>query len=863
MNVLSKLYPFQKDAVTETFYSPKGIICLPTGTGKCLARGTKILMYDGTIKNVEDVIVSDKIMGDDGKVRNVLSLANGTEMMYDITPKKGDKYSVNESHILSLKITNIGKDRLTIGSEKFKAGDIVDISVLDYLKTSKTAKHVLKGFRVGVDFGDNGKKLPIDARLLGLWLADGTSTLPQFCVNNDDVELISFLKNKAELLDVRFVEKYNSENSKMYRFSSKLKGKAANNNFLNLLRDNNLIDNKHILHVYKTGSRQVRLDILAAILDGDGHYDSNCFDLTLVNKTLIDDVIFIARSLGFSCYKKPCKKGIRSLNFVGDYFRICISGNIDEIPTLVPRKQARLRLQKKNVLMTGISVEPVGIGEYFGFEIDSNRRFLLGDFTVTHNTFCQASIIANDIALNIDQFRMYVVNAPRILLTYQLLKETYSFLAQNNIEARYMFVHSGGQMGESDLEDIRTKANLDGSDIPFSEIVSTTDIKTIREMMLVSKKQSLPLIIFSTYNSADKIEIARKDLQPISIILNDEAHYLVQEQFHNILKDITYSRCYFFTATMINTPSDCGRGMNNIELYGETLYQMMPREAIVLGKMIRPRIHVVKTEGVYDIEDFDKSLNKIIYESFYQHGSFISDNKDIAPKMLVSVKGTNDIEKFLESDEYKTLRSENVSIYAVASREEIGNNINGNKVRRQDFLKTLSLESKDFNQKIIILHYDVLSEGIDIPSITGIMPLRSLNKSKFLQTFGRAARLDKRDRDNFENNIYAPTDLYKMYKPYAYIIIPNVIHSNEDDRVNLTQIITELRSYGFNPSEDIISSSRVNGIPTIEELTGLNDIKTKIPNIGELIENLEADIEKEENASMTKNDFLSKMIDKD
>jgi superfamily II DNA or RNA helicase len=467
--------------------------------------------------------------------------------------------------------------------------------------------------------------------------------------------------------------------------------------------------------------------------------------------------------------------------------------------------------------------------------------------TGTGKTFCQASIIANDITLNIDQFRMYVVNAPRILLTYQLLKETYSFLAQNNIEARYMFVHSGGQMGESGLEDIRTKANLDGSDIPFSEIVSTTDIKTIREMMLVSKKQSLPLIIFSTYNSADKIEIARKDLQPISIILNDEAHYLVQEQFHNILKDITYSRCYFFTATMINTTSDCGRGMNNIELYGETLYQMIPREAIVLGKMIRPRIHVVKTEGVYDIEDFDKSLNKIIYESFYQHGSFISDNKDIAPKMLVSVKGTNDIEKFLESDEYKTLRSENVSIYAVASREEIGNNINGNKVRRQDFLKTLSLESKDFNQKIIILHYDVLSEGIDIPSITGIMPLRSLNKSKFLQTFGRAARLDKRDRDNFENNIYAPTDLYKMYKPYAYIIIPNVIHSNEDDRVNLTQIITELRSYGFNPSEDIISSSRVNGIPTIEELTGLNDIKTKIPNIGELIENLEADIEKEEN----------------
>jgi hypothetical protein len=135
-----------------------------------------------------------------------------------------------------------------------------------------------------------------------------------------------------------------------------------------------------------------------------------------------------------------------------------------------------------------------------------------------------------------------------------------------------------------------------------------------------------------------------------------------------------------------------------------------------------------------------------------------------------------------------------------------------------------------------------------------------LNKSKFLQTFGRAARLDIRDRDNFKNEIYFPSDLDKMFKPYAYIIIPNVIHSNEDDRVNLTQIITELRSYGFNPSEDIISSNRVNGIPEIEELSGLNDIKIKIPNIGELIENLEAEIEKELNASMTKTNFLNKNI---
>ena len=58
-----------------------------------------------------------------------------------------------------------------------------------------------------------------------------------------------------------------------------------------------------------------------------------------------------------------------------------------------------------------------------------------------------------------------------------------------------------------------------------------------------------------------------------------------------------------------------------------------------------------------------------------------------------------------------------------------------------------------------------------------------------------------------------PHELDKLNKPYAYVIIPNVIQSNEDDRENLVQIIKELRDYGFNPSEHILSSSRINGIP--------------------------------------------------
>ena len=43
------------------------------GTSKCLGKDTPVLMYDGTIKMVQDIKVGEKIMGDDSKPRNILS----------------------------------------------------------------------------------------------------------------------------------------------------------------------------------------------------------------------------------------------------------------------------------------------------------------------------------------------------------------------------------------------------------------------------------------------------------------------------------------------------------------------------------------------------------------------------------------------------------------------------------------------------------------------------------------------------------------------------------------------------------------------------------------------------------------------
>jgi len=76
------------------------------GMGKCHGKGTPILMYDGSIKKVEDIKNGDLIMGPDSKPRIVLGNAHGYGKLYRVIPVKGDPYIVNEDHILSLKYKN-------------------------------------------------------------------------------------------------------------------------------------------------------------------------------------------------------------------------------------------------------------------------------------------------------------------------------------------------------------------------------------------------------------------------------------------------------------------------------------------------------------------------------------------------------------------------------------------------------------------------------------------------------------------------------------------------------------------------------------------------------------------------------------
>lgn len=344
------------------------------GLGKCHGKGTKILMADGSIKNVEDIKVGEQLMGDDGTPRNVLSLAHGQEQMYKVTLRNGDSFTCNESHILSLQVSAGNRYK------QYHGGDIINISIKDYLELPNWVKEkVLKAYKKPIDnFNNNINNFDIEPYMYGLWLGDGNSKCFGLTINNDDTEIIQYIKNYA--LKNNFVIRKQNENGNC---TSYYLNKGTNNSLpykeLDLIHSS-AFNGKHILPIYKYADKTTRLQVLAGLLDTDGYQIDNVYEIATKFEQLKEDILFIARSLGFSVTwnTKIANNKI--------YYRIFISGNTHEIPILLPRKKAKQRQQKKNPLLYAFTIEPLGIDNYYGFTLDGNHLYLLGDFTVTHNT---------------------------------------------------------------------------------------------------------------------------------------------------------------------------------------------------------------------------------------------------------------------------------------------------------------------------------------------------------------------------------------------------------------------------------------------------------------------------------------------
>jgi superfamily II DNA or RNA helicase len=347
-----------------------------------------VLMYHGDVRPVEDIRVGDKLIGPDSRERVVVSTVTGREMLYRITPSKGMPYVVNESHILSLK-ASCGQDGIRHKGQLYQQNDVINISVRDYLKERNAFRHSTLGWRAPVTTWNQKPHPDMPPYILGLWLGDGSTGCPAF--TTEDHEIVRALRDWAPTVGLIADEKSYDGKCPMIRLRGIKQGWFANR-MVSSLKALGVYRAKAIPTRYKFASTEDRLQLLAGLIDTDGSLMNKCYDFISMYQHLSDDVAFIARSVGLAAYVRPCEKRCQNGNG-GTYYRVCISGDIDRIPCRIARKKATKRRSCKNVLHVGIKVEAIGVGQYFGFTLDGpDHLFLLGDFTVTHNTTLFAAL---------------------------------------------------------------------------------------------------------------------------------------------------------------------------------------------------------------------------------------------------------------------------------------------------------------------------------------------------------------------------------------------------------------------------------------------------------------------------------------
>lgn len=390
LNVLGNIY----NNIRKGLSLGKDLIMLQ-GSARCFASGTKVRMYDGTLKNVEDIRLGDKVMNMQGDGYNlVVNLHSGTDMMYRVHQPRGIDYVVNSLHELSLKQTEAFKRK--VNGEKvaieYNSDYILDIPVNEYIEKSVNFKRKYAGFKnTLLQFPK--QELLIDPYYLGYWLGNGTSARPHD-ISTIDAEIINWFAGFAKSLGVGVTQvKCNYRMQICEEGTHNKRKQGAILDFCNAFRYYDLYNNKHVPNCYIYGDYEDRLKLLAGLIDADGSDTRrNTISITQKNKQIADAIVELCRTTGFytngACKKIAKMKREDGSVYECDVYVIEINhNNFNDINKYI--KVPRKRIQKdckRNYFTTRISLTEEGVGEFYGFTLTGDHHFLLEDGTVVKNS---------------------------------------------------------------------------------------------------------------------------------------------------------------------------------------------------------------------------------------------------------------------------------------------------------------------------------------------------------------------------------------------------------------------------------------------------------------------------------------------
>ena len=298
-----------------------------------------------------------------------------------------------------------------------------------------------------------------------------------------------------------------------------------------------------------------------------------------------------------------------------------------------------------------------------------------------------------------------VVVAPRILLAEQLCSEFMELV--DSSYTHIMHVHSGE-----------------------THHFSTTQPEKIALFANCARTAGENLIIFTTYNSLDRIRQA--DIE-VNDIYFDEAHNSVKRNFFPATEYFSNEsdRCYFFTATPKHSLTISKPGMNDGAVYGQVLVNVPAPELVEGGYILPPKVVVkqlpmIKGRKVVFADDCDNLLETI-------------DDNNIS-KTLICARTTQQIINLISQSQFCTeLAQRGYSWMTITSKT--GAIIDGEKVDREKFFDTLNAWGRDPDKKFVCIHHSILSEGINVNGLEAVVFMRNMDYIGISQSIGRVIRL--------------------------------------------------------------------------------------------------------------------------
>ena len=293
-----------------------------------------------------------------------------------------------------------------------------------------------------------------------------------------------------------------------------------------------------------------------------------------------------------------------------------------------------------------------------------------------------------------------VVVAPRILLAEQLCKEFLELVSTTY--THILHVHSGE-----------------------TSHFSTTKAEKINLFVNTARTAGENVIIFTTYHSLHRVQEA--DVE-VNTIYFDEAHNSVQRNFFPATEHFAADsdRCYFFTATPKHSATIFKPGMNDGAVYGQVICNVPAPQLVEEGYILPPKVVVKQLpQGDFKLTDSENLLETI------------DDNS--LNKILVAARSTKQIVRLVsQSDFCLQLQQRGYNWMYITSKT--GAIINGKKVSREQFFKTLNQWGQD-DTRFVIMHHSILSEGINVKGLEAVLFMRNMDYIGISQSIGRVIRL--------------------------------------------------------------------------------------------------------------------------